>query len=194
MTSADKTNKFQLTEAGTQSTNDLPAVQANASSLSPPHTFATPNVLQSGDHTMAPGPAPGAADKIAHAIASQAETLASDGHTTLHLQLDPPGLGSVRVHLSASDHAVSAQLVVQEESTRQILESQVGLLRDKLLESGVTLGKFAVTRDGGGSPGKDQQPPESWSPALKRFSSEKPLNGGTSARTNGPRGVIDVIA
>jgi flagellar hook-length control protein FliK len=194
MTSADKTNKFEPTEAGTQATKDLPAAHSNASSVSPLHTLGAPTVLQSGDHAIAPGPGTGTADKIANAIASQAETLASDGHTTLHLQLDPPGLGSVRVHLSASDHAVSARLVVQDESTRQILESQVGLLRDKLQESGVTLGRFAVTRDGGGAPGKDQQAPDSWSPALRRFSSGKPPNGATSARTNGPPGVIDVIA
>src|SRR5207244_7239642 len=46
---------------------------------------------------------PSPQEQLAQALASSLESLPRPGHATFYLHLDPPGLGSVRVHLSARD-------------------------------------------------------------------------------------------
>jgi hypothetical protein len=77
--------------------------------------------------------------------------------TELHLRLDPPQLGSVRIHLTSSAHGVSAKLVVENERTQDLLESQVNSLRQRLAESGVRLKDFDVAHGNTGSRSRGQQ-------------------------------------
>jgi flagellar hook-length control protein FliK len=95
-------------------------------------------------------------------ISSQ-DGLTRTGRTEFTLRLDPPELGSVRVHLIASEQSVQARLVVSDEAARQIIQSQVHVLRQTLANAGVSLGSFDVRRDGSGSPnqGQGQRP---WQP------------------------------
>jgi Flagellar hook-length control protein FliK len=168
--------------------------QANQQFHGAAHVLVLSQDLTSADKTNKLEPAATAIEKIARAIVAQAETTGTDETATVHLLLAVPGLGSVRVHLSVSDHAVSARLVVQEETTQQLLESQVGLLRDRLIESGMTLGRFSVTRDDGGSAGQQQAPHDeapAW--AVPPCSGRAPT-ASTPSLGNGPRGAIDVIA
>lgn len=112
--------------------------------------------------TEAPAAQPRAAvsDQIKDAILARTEELRQSGQTEIHLQLQPPDLGPVRIHLSMGADQVHARVVVQEEAARQALENQTAALRDRLSEAGITLGQFNVTRDGTGwqfQQGPDQQ-------------------------------------
>lgn len=111
----------------------------------------------SADLAPAAPRAPAVANQVGHAILTRAELIAREGKTEFHLQLDPPELGSVRVHLTATDHSVSARLVVHEDSARQLLESQLHSLRQRLEEAGIHVGRFDVMHDHSGWQNQPQQ-------------------------------------
>lgn len=126
------------------------------------------------DPTAAPASQPNAsaaptvvpvADQLTRAIVAQADVIQRDGQTNVHLRLDPPHLGSVQIHLTATEHTVSARIVVAHEGTRQLLEGTAHHLREGLAGAGLSLGSFDVARDGGGWGGGQQAPPQTpWSP------------------------------
>jgi flagellar hook-length control protein FliK len=152
-------------------------------------------VIAASDRNVGSVVARAVAEQAAAAIAARTETQGQDGHTTVHLQLDPPGLGPVRVHISASGQSISARVVVQEESTRQLIESQVGVLRERLIDTGMTLSKFAVTSDGGGSQNQAYHPPFE-QPAQRQLTQLCPLATTPNALSGikGLKGLVDVIA
>jgi hypothetical protein len=148
--------------------------------------------MPTADHRPAATAHAPPAVQVGNAIALHADELRRDGHSTLHLRLDPPGLGSVRVHLTATEQNVSARVVVEAESTRQLLENQAGLLRDRLMESGVTLGRFTVACDssgGGRQQGASPQPPREELP----LPLSKPRLAAPSSRPRIGNGLVDVV-
>ena len=112
------------------------------------------------------GPSP--AQQIGNEIIARAEVVSRDGRTEIHIRLEPPELGTVRVYLSASEHTLSARLVVSDEAVRQLLIGQLDTLRQNLAMRGISLGSFNVTRDGGGAgnPGTQEQPGPIPTPAM----------------------------
>lgn len=103
-------------------------------------------------------------DQLTRAFVTQATVVHREGRTDFLLRLDPPHLGAVRIHLTATDHTVSARIVTAQEETRQLLEGQAHQLRQGLTQAGLSLGSFDVTRDGGG--GSQRQPPAEPPPSL----------------------------
>jgi flagellar hook-length control protein FliK len=77
--------------------------------------------------------------------------------TEIHLRLEPPELGTVRIHLRASEEGITARLVVQEEIARQLIEGQLQHLKQRLQEAGLSLGRFDVHREGAGSEGRHER-------------------------------------
>jgi hypothetical protein len=69
----------------------------------------------------------------------------------------------VQIHLRATDHTVSARVVVALEGTRQLLEGHAHQLRQSLAQAGLSLSGFDVSHDSGGSGGR-QPPPEPMPP------------------------------
>ncbi|HLJ94252.1 MAG TPA: flagellar hook-length control protein FliK [Gemmataceae bacterium] len=125
-------------------------------------------------------PEPGqAADQVAESIVARSEFVVREGHAEFHLHLEPPELGTVRIHLTATDTGISARLFVHEPGARQLLQSQLESLRQRLQQEGIAVGRFDVAdndagsrnsrQDGsdasGGSPGlmdKSSKPPRTW--------------------------------
>ncbi|MBI3407988.1 MAG: flagellar hook-length control protein FliK [Planctomycetes bacterium] len=101
------------------------------------------------------------ADQIRDAVVSRSEELGRTGRLEVHLRLEPPDLGTVRVHLTSTDGEVNGRIVVQASAAKAILESQMPALRERLGESGIHLSRFDVTREGMGQSGsrQDQHPP-----------------------------------
>jgi flagellar hook-length control protein FliK len=162
---------------------------ANADGISPPVT-ATPVTSAGGGAGQAAGAS--VADQVGRAVATHAETLGQDGQTQLRLQLDPPGLGSVRVQLTASGGQVNARLVVQVADTQHLLLGQAHVLRDHLAQAGITLGRFEVKYDGGSQKNGQQPAPEAPDPTTPRPAGRPAavLSAGGPA----PKGLIDVVA
>jgi len=134
------------------------------------------------------------AEQVAAAMISHAETTTTSGRTDFHLQLDPPGLGSVSVHMSATASGISAHLVVHDDTARQLIQQNLHSLRQKLVDSGVSLGNLNVSR--GDSGAKDsrpqQQPSQTSTPSVP---TPRPIQatGLVSSGTSGTAGRIDVV-
>jgi flagellar hook-length control protein FliK len=79
-------------------------------------------------------------------LASLEDTQPSES-MEIDLRLDPPELGTVRIHLRSTEEGVTARLVVQEETTRQLIEGQIHQLRQRLSDAGVMLTKFEVRQE-----------------------------------------------
>jgi flagellar hook-length control protein FliK len=86
--------------------------------------------------------------QIVQELLLHAESASESGRTDFYMRLDPPELGTVRVYLTATDHSLSARLVVSEDATRQLIENQLDSLRAALSQAGISLGQFDVAQQG----------------------------------------------
>lgn len=66
------------------------------------------------------------------------------GHQVAELQLNPPGLGPLKVTLSMSDHQMQAMFVSAHSSVRAAVEAALPQLRTTLADSGISLGNTSV--------------------------------------------------
>jgi flagellar hook-length control protein FliK len=138
------------------------------------HSTADPVGEPSAPHARDAAPAPPVSDQLAGEIMARAQWSSHNGQTEFRVRLDPPELGTVRVHLTVNDQTITAKVVVASDATRQLIESQVDHLRQTLADAGVSLGRFDVSRDGGGAwhgTGHPQQPepiPNYGPPAMSR--------------------------
>jgi flagellar hook-length control protein FliK len=128
--SQGKDNAFTLT----------PSFQASAAAPATDGRGAQP--------AAAPAPAahgtPTVADQVAVETTRQAQLIRRGEATELSLRLNPPELGTVQVHLRATESGLSARFVVADEGARQALEGQMQALRTRLSGAGVSLGSFDV--------------------------------------------------
>ncbi|HWG43736.1 MAG TPA: flagellar hook-length control protein FliK [Gemmataceae bacterium] len=128
---------------------------AATGTIAAPAAASAPTVPSSGA-----APIPPIADQLTQAIITRADVVNHEGRTDFHLRLEPPQLGTVQIHLTATDHSISARVVVAQEGTRQLIEGQADQLRQSLANAGVSLTGFDVTQNGGGSSGGGRQNPE----------------------------------
>jgi flagellar hook-length control protein FliK len=94
--------------------------------------------------------APSVSEQLAREILARAELTQKDGRTDFRIRLEPPELGTVRIHLVAVDQTVSARVIASDEAARQAIEQQMHVLRQSLAEAGVTLKSFHVAGSGPG--------------------------------------------
>ncbi|MEO8022684.1 flagellar hook-length control protein FliK [Polaromonas sp.] len=66
------------------------------------------------------------------------------GQEVAELQLNPPGLGPLKVTLSMNDHQVQAMFVSAHSSVRAAVEAALPQLRAALADSGISLGDTSV--------------------------------------------------
>jgi flagellar hook-length control protein FliK len=126
----------------------------------------------------AAGAAASVAEQIGHAIQTRLESAPDEGRIDFHMSLEPPELGQVRVQLTLTNQTLSARLVAQDDATRQLIQSQMDSLRQRLQETGFGLGQIDV--GGGGSRGGQRQaplPPSPTSPAPARRRVRWPRRG-----------------
>lgn len=159
-----------------------------------PASIAAYSPHQPADAGRSPSPpAPSVAEQLTHAFVAHAETLGRGGRTDFHLRLEPPQLGTVQIHLRATDHNVSARVIVAVEGTRRLLEGHAHQLRQSLAQAGLSLSGFDVSRDSGGSGGR-QPPPEPMPPLpVPIMATPRPapaMHRITRNRTDG----IDILA
>ncbi|MFS2033471.1 flagellar hook-length control protein FliK [Polaromonas sp. CT11-55] len=145
------------------------ATQALATSTSQPETAApaaSPGISLSATaptvHTQAApaNPAAPAAPSQAaltpevgsgewgQALGRQMLHMGKTGEQVAELQLNPPGLGPLKVTLSMNDNHVQALFVSAHSSVRAAIEAALPQLRSTLADSGISLGNTSV--DSGG--------------------------------------------
>ncbi|SOD25465.1 flagellar hook-length control protein FliK [Variovorax sp. YR752] len=113
------------------------AAVATASSGSANDTAAT----RAPVHTIAPEVG---SDKWAPALGQQLARMSTSGNHTAELNLNPAGLGPLKVTLSMGDNQAQAMFVSAHESVRKAIEAALPQLRTSLSEQGITLGQTSV--------------------------------------------------
>ncbi len=145
--------------------HDGPPQTSDATVSTPPPPAVAAVGIAAPSAPPSPGPAdnqPAApvADQLTRAFVAQADVVHRDGQTVFHLRLEPPQLGTVQIHLRATDHTISARIVTAQDGTRQLLQDQAHHLRQSLAQAGVSLTGFDVSSGGSGSRGGQQPPPQ----------------------------------
>ncbi|QFZ87226.1 flagellar hook-length control protein FliK [Variovorax paradoxus] len=95
-------------------------------------------------HTLAPEVG---SEKWAPALGQQLARMSLSGTRTAELDLNPAGLGPLKVTLSIGEHQAQAAFVSAHESVRKAVEAALPQLRTSLSEQGITLGQTSVGAD-----------------------------------------------
>ena len=149
----------------------MPRHDGNVSVAGLEATFVLPHVSQAGVHSpdraaIAVSPLPESA-RVApevgssdwgRALGQQVVHLGREGQKSVELQINPPGLGPLKLSLALHDHQMQLQFVSEHASVRAALESAVPQLRATLADNGIQLGQATVGSQGQpASTGSQQQ-------------------------------------
>ena len=136
--------------AGIQ-TKTGPLVAAGVAAIGTP---AGATLATSASSPAAPAPAPTPAPATPDAMAASIVAMYRSGQSSLVLHLDPPGLGSVSVHLALGSNAdVNVLFVPTIAQTGHLLQTGLGDLRQAMAASGLTLGQAQIGGGASGGPG-----------------------------------------
>ena len=180
-TTTDGTASFQFhretlsaiapTPAKGDSAEDGDADPASTNTDSPRPSFeaqAAPSRAES------PRPAPPLGEQVRVQIHDNLDQVRQTGRADLRMDLQPPELGKMRLHLTLQDDNLHVRLTVQDEGVKRLLDQQLEPLRVHFAEMGVSIGQFDVRSDGGSAyqnPDQDAGPPTKitkTAPAIRR--------------------------
>jgi flagellar hook-length control protein FliK len=117
------------------------ALQQPASVAASTERTADASATRGPLHTIAPEVG---SEKWAPALGQQLARMSAGGHHTAELNLNPAGLGPLKVTLSMGDNQAQAMFVSAHESVRKAIEAALPQLRTSLSEQGITLGQTSV--------------------------------------------------
>lgn len=83
--------------------------------------------------------------EIANQIIERIKVSVMPGSTSMELQLNPENLGKVNLTVQSKDGVMTAHFVVQNEISKEAIESQIQTLRDTLQQQGVKVEAIEVT-------------------------------------------------
>lgn len=129
--------------------SDDAATPATSFALQQPAATSTERTTESpvarpAVHTLAPEVG---SEKWAPALGQQLARMSLGGTHTAELNLNPAGLGPLKVTLSVGEHQAQAAFVSAHESVRKAVEAALPQLRTSLSEQGITLGQTSVGAD-----------------------------------------------
>ena len=75
----------------------------------------------------------------------------SGNHREVHIKLDPPSLGTVRMNVSTSGEAVRATIIAENSVVKSIIENNLSQLKDSITHQGVKIDSFNVLVGGNAS-------------------------------------------
>jgi flagellar hook-length control protein FliK len=152
--SADESKTAPLPAAATTTErSDAAAAQSPASStLVPTSTSFMPQAMERSSAPASPTPVlsvapPVGSDQWGLAIGQQMLRMSAGGHQVAELNLNPAGLGPLKVTLSLGDNQAQAMFVSAHESVRKAVEAALPQLRSSLAEQGISLGQTSVGAD-----------------------------------------------
>jgi hypothetical protein len=99
------------------------------------------------DHGTKPISVPHLAEQVSAAMQTHGSELAAGQPVEVHLRLDPPELGMVRVHLRLADDVVSVRFIAGDEAATKMLQSQLPDLRQSLAERGLSFSQCNISCD-----------------------------------------------
>jgi flagellar hook-length control protein FliK len=129
---------------------DTAAAQSPASpTLVPTSTSFMPQAVERSSAPASPTPVlsvapPVGSDEWGPAVGQQMLRMNAGGHQVAELNLNPAGLGPLKVTLSLGDNQAQAMFVSAHESVRKAVEAALPQLRSTLAEQGISLGQTSV--------------------------------------------------
>jgi len=139
---------------------DLPTNGSSnvSSSLVTAQTLLTPQAVTANlPQTPAVHAAGDISEQVANGIVSNAQLVTRGGQSEFQIRLDPPELGPIQIRLTSTADGLSAQIAAANPGTRQMIESQLPDLMQRLQNSGLSLGNFNVSADAGSGGGSQPQ-------------------------------------
>ena len=122
----------------------LPLGAVNAAALNPASAAPPPPSATASSPLLAPEVG---SSEWGKALGQQVVQLGHAGHQVAELQLNPPGLGPLKVTLSLNDHQIQAMFVSAHASVRAAVEASLPQLRATLADNGISLGNTSVSAD-----------------------------------------------
>jgi hypothetical protein len=86
--------------------------------------------------------------KIINQITDKMTIRSNGSENEVHIKLDPPSLGKLRVNIITSGDTVRTVLVVENHAVKQVIENNFNLLRDSMGEQGLKVDSFTVSVGG----------------------------------------------
>jgi flagellar hook-length control protein FliK len=138
-------------------------------------------------------PAPALAAEIQDRVVSHMDQLRQMGRVEVQVDLHPPEVGRVQLHLTLEDGRLNVRMLVQDENAKRLIDQQIEPLRVRFSEMGVSVGQFDVRRDGN-SPNPDQQAAEPSAQALQTAKPAAPRMQKTYGQVAKADALVDVLA
>lgn len=207
---ADDARPAEAPAALPAAATDTQAASENAAS---PTVFATASPMQPAldraQPVASPAPAPTLSPPVGSAewgpaLGQQMLRMSAGGQQVAELNLNPAGLGPLKITLSVGDNQAQAMFVSSHESVRKAVEAALPQLRSTLAEQGISLGQTSVgaeSRPWAGAGGFAQQQEQQRRPASANGASHPGAARGEAAiaslpaRATAPRNTgVDTFA
>jgi flagellar hook-length control protein FliK len=124
--------------------------------------------------------------------------MASQGHQTAELRLNPPALGPVEVRLTLSSDQASLTILSPHAAVRDAVQSNLPRLQDMLQSVGVNLGSVFVGADGSRQPSGERPHSSAGGAGPTTISNASEAVTAIGVSTAGPMrmgfGVVDTYA
>ena len=75
----------------------------------------------------------------------------SGNHREVHIKLDPPSLGTIRMNVSSNGESVRATIIAENHVVKSIIENNLSQLKDSFTHQGVKIDSFSVLVGGNAS-------------------------------------------
>jgi flagellar hook-length control protein FliK len=83
--------------------------------------------------------------QVSEQVIRNARVMMRGGATQVTMRLDPQELGEVTIRLSTQDQVVSGEILVENQKVQEIVQRNLGTLRDALAGQGIQLGNIDVS-------------------------------------------------
>ena len=112
---------------------------------------------------------PSAPEQIAQSVVSQVRVLNKDETVEYSIRLDPPDLGRVQIRLISTGDNLSAHVTVATDAVRQMMESQLPELRQRLEQAGVNATQIDVSTQTAGQQAGSGEGNSRWQDARQEY-------------------------
>jgi len=112
---------------------------------------------------------PSAPEQIAQSVVSQVRVLNKDETVEYSIRLDPPDLGRVQIRLVSTGDNLSAHVTVATDAVRQMMESQLPELRQRLEQAGVNATQIDVNTQTAGQQAGSGDRDSRWQDARQEY-------------------------
>ena len=86
--------------------------------------------------------------KILNQIVNKLNVRTSGAQNEVHVKLDPPSLGTVRLNISTVGDSVRTVIIAENHAVKQTIENNFNQLRDAMSDQGLKVDSFSVTVGG----------------------------------------------